>query len=275
MAACAQAWPQSYSLTQAKTCHFLETIPFFRHNQAKSESRELFKQENVFLVEFSRFMNRKMPMLLKEFAESKRIFEIRNKLKFLDMESSILRGITSREHRSMREPRQDSTTVDPLSTTEFPDTTTMMFSTTPVNEDPTTVPVDPVTTTPAAEEDPETTVAPEELENPTLVGIASEVISAVSEAIQDGISTFDEVLEAAGEGVQTAVGDETWNNVCPVVWWPLQGEHCTSARCTACTPAVMSASLVCKRTLGEVSHRCVQRVMGEGACNFCIADFMA
>ena len=74
---------------------------------------------------------------------------------------------------------------------------------------------------------------------------------------------------------------EQWSNACGIVWFGQADEHCASMRCTACSPVVMAASRVCQKTSGNASslgaarsHRCMQEVMGEGFCNFCIADYM-
>ena len=58
--------------------------------------------------------------------------------------------------------------------------------------------------------------------------------------------------------------------------WPLHEEHCTTARCAACGPAVTSAMEVCKRSFGSdgLTHKCAQTVMGEGFCNYCIDDYL-
>ena len=58
--------------------------------------------------------------------------------------------------------------------------------------------------------------------------------------------------------------------------WPLHEEHCQQARCAACAPAVTTASAVCQRSFGPEgqTHKCVQTVMGEGFCNYCIDDYL-
>ena len=45
-------------------------------------------------------------------------------------------------------------------------------------------------------------------------------------------------------------------------------------RCAVCSPGVLSAISVCKAAFKTVDHKCVQEVMGEGFCNYCIADFL-
>ncbi len=66
---------------------------------------------------------------------------------------------------------------------------------------------------------------------------------------------------------------EMWDSACKTHWWPFDDDVCMHLRCTACTPAVASAASVCKMSGQEMSHRCMQKVMGEGYCNFCIVEF--
>ena len=78
---------------------------------------------------------------------------------------------------------------------------------------------------------------------------------------------------------------ETWNAICPAVWAPYQEDKCPALRCTACAPVVMVAHRVCERAHGLAgvrmeaadparAHKCLQEVMSEGFCNYCIADLM-
>lgn len=74
LAAAASAWPRTAPLPapHQKKCHFLDANPFFqtpeRHLEtfaSKSQAaKQHFKDELVFLTEFSRFMNKKAPELL-------------------------------------------------------------------------------------------------------------------------------------------------------------------------------------------------------------------
>ena len=57
-----------------------------------------------------------------------------------------------------------------------------------------------------------------------------------------------------------SVPPNVWNNVCFYFWYPYHKEKCNQLRCTACTPSVMAADVVCKRTMGATTHKCVQQV---------------
>ena len=74
---------------------------------------------------------------------------------------------------------------------------------------------------------------------------------------------------------------EAWAVWCPVLWFGRPGgTQCAKMRCAACAPVVMAASRVCQQgDMRDVratarGHRCMQDVMQEGFCNFCIADYM-
>jgi hypothetical protein len=83
--------------------------------------------------------------------------------------------------------------------------------------------------------------------------------------------------EGSGDDNTPAEGFITkhWNKICKIVWWPYHDEHCNGMRCTACAPTIMASAQVCKKSIGRVSQRCMQEVMGEtGFCNFCIVDYI-
>merc|ERR1712029_241855 len=58
-----------------------------------AKSRAGLKNRLVFLTELSRFLNRKAPFLLQEFAESKKIFETKKKLGLMELEADLTRGM--------------------------------------------------------------------------------------------------------------------------------------------------------------------------------------
>ena len=71
-------------------CHILEAFPYFKSDlvhlkteMSDAKSRAGLKNRLVFLTELSRFLNRKAPFLLQEFAESKKIFETKKKLSLI------------------------------------------------------------------------------------------------------------------------------------------------------------------------------------------------
>ena len=65
-----------------------------------------------------------------------------------------------------------------------------------------------------------------------------------------------------------------WSAMCVATWWPLQEDHCEAARCVACSPSITTAATVCKKTGKGVTHKCLEKVMGEGSCNFCISKYL-
>ena len=65
-----------------------------------------------------------------------------------------------------------------------------------------------------------------------------------------------------------------WNAICLATWWPLQQEHCETARCVACSPAITTSAAVCKKAGLKLTHKCIEEVMGEGSCNFCIKEYL-
>jgi hypothetical protein len=67
---------------------------------------------------------------------------------------------------------------------------------------------------------------------------------------------------------------KVWNSICVATWWPLHGKHCNAARCVACSPSITTSASVCKKTGLRVTHKCIEDVMGEGFCNFCIKEYL-
>ncbi|CAB4060279.1 unnamed protein product [Lepeophtheirus salmonis] len=76
------------------------------------------------------------------------------------------------------------------------------------------------------------------------------------------------------ESTGSVLPSNIWNYLCIATWYPLHEERCKETRCTVCAPAIMSAAAACEKARGKITHICVQRVMGEGSCNYCIGDFM-
>merc|ERR1719461_1809255 len=72
-------------------CHILEAFPYFKTEMSDAKSRAGLKNRLVFLTELSRFLNRKAPFLLQEFAESKKIFETKKKLGLMELEADLTR----------------------------------------------------------------------------------------------------------------------------------------------------------------------------------------
>merc|ERR1712223_835211 len=107
-------------------------------------------------------------------------------------------------------------------------------------------------------------------------GVVSAIIDVFNSTTSTGFEFVNELIEGVGDVIEnTFSGSTHWNLICLATWWPLQEEHCRAARCAVCSPGVLSAMSICKSAYQRVDHKCVQEVMGEGFCNYCIADFIA
>ncbi len=65
-----------------------------------------------------------------------------------------------------------------------------------------------------------------------------------------------------------------WPTVCKVVWWPHHEKHCKAMRCIACSTSIMVAAKACEKQQRMADYRCLRDVLGDGACNYCAADFL-
>merc|ERR1712223_830111 len=107
-------------------------------------------------------------------------------------------------------------------------------------------------------------------------GVVSAIIDVFNSTTSTGFEFVNELIEGVGDVIESTFSGSThWNLICLATWWPLQEEHCRAARCAVCSPGVLSAMSICKSAYQRVDHKCVQEVMGEGFCNYCIADFIA
>ena len=58
--------------------------------------------------------------------------------------------------------------------------------------------------------------------------------------------------------------------------YDIQEEYCRSARCTACAPALLAGSAVCRDLQGGVTRRCLLDTLGDTAyCGGCVPDYAA
>merc|ERR1712223_1923768 len=107
-------------------------------------------------------------------------------------------------------------------------------------------------------------------------GVVGAIIDVFNSTTSTGCEFVNELIEGVGDVIESTFSGSThWNLICLATWWPLQEEHCRAARCAVCSPGVLSAMSICKSAYQRVDHKCVQEVMGEGFCNYCIADFIA
>merc|ERR1712156_548082 len=237
-------------------CHILEAFPYFKGDlvhlkteMSDAKSRAGLKNRLVFLTELSRFLNRKAPFLLQEFAESKKIFETKKKLGLMELEADLTRGMLqqSRPRFARSIPEAEFLARGPIVKNE---------------DEPEELEV---------QEEPEV-VDPSDIGEAAGV-LTEQIIGTLPGSAQDVIQLFQEVVTSVGGVLEEALPPSAWNFICIATWYPLQDEHCAEARCAVCTPAVMSAVSVC-RTAQQMDHKCIQEVMGEGFCNYCIADFI-
>lgn len=86
----------------------MDSFPFFKSDPSELRGemtglrREEMKNELVFLTELSRFLNKKAPMLLQEFAESKKIFTVKKQLGMIELETELRRKMLFNTNRPTR-----------------------------------------------------------------------------------------------------------------------------------------------------------------------------
>ncbi|XP_040581688.1 uncharacterized protein [Lepeophtheirus salmonis] len=225
-------------------CNILRASPFM----ASTLSGDL-KTDLEFLVEFSRFMNYKTPGLLQEFVA------------FKSMRTSNHLARNSRQKREVEEKikelrRQDVLIVGNPHNFGRPNNHGNQH-----NHDHPAFDVE-------VEEDTLSNVV-----NSSAV-LTQGIANVLTESTGSVIDLLQAILEGAGSVVSDVLPSNIWNYLCIATWYPLHEERCKETRCTVCAPAIMSAAAACEKARGKITHICVQRVMGEGSCNYCIGDFM-
>lgn len=386
---------------RAPTCNILDAFPYFKTSEIDirlidEKPQAQNKNQIKYMIEFSRFMNGKSPYLLQEFAQTKRIFEIKKKLAFIESDILIKQRLldhANRPRRSTEEDEQDieekeiekvieeqkeltreqrnltrilaKRSMDHLTQQEFIRLSTgcsMILAAMAegaqarLNQEQAEIVLviktlgicanfmnhvaltmteklkeemgERLIVTHLPEEDdmevlnaalakfeeksfvdtlqeedkmvpaqfqdessdydaelrdsePMTTIKPDEEDDDTAIDEIGEVIGGAIETVVDNTQNTIEVLQ----GLLASIGDlvpqipgipaQALDMLCVAVWWPLQETHCKETRCAVCSPGVLSAISVCKAAFKTVDHKCVQEVMGEGFCNYCIADFLA
>jgi len=104
--------------------------------------------------------------------------------------------------------------------------------------------------------------------------LVGDIIGVVTNSTTDVIDIFTEVVESVGTALEENLPPSVWNAMCVVTWWPLEESHCNAARCVACAPSITTAASVCGQTKQAITHKCLEEVMGEGFCNFCIKEYL-
>merc|ERR1711890_106684 len=100
--------------------------------------------------------------------------------------------------------------------------------------------------------------------------LVEDVIQVLTESGSNVLDIFTDVVESVGTALEENLPPSVWNAMCVATWWPLQVDHCEAARCVACSPAITTAASVCRNTGLQITHKCIEEVMNEGFCNFCI-----
>lgn len=400
---------------RAPTCNILDAFPYFKTGDVDiriidEKPQAQIKNQMKYMIEFSRFMNGKSPYLLQEFAQTKRIFEIKKKLAFIESDILIKQRLMDHAKRPRRSTEEDEKTIEEkdlekvieeqkeltreqrnltrilakrsmedLDQQEFIRLSTgcsmilaamaegakgrinqqeqaevvlvikslgicanfmnsvalkmteklkeemggrLIVTHLPEEDDLEVLNAaiakleeksfvqtlqEEDTMTPAQfqnepskfqaesfdydaesrDTEPMTTIKPDDddVENDeigeAIGGEIGETIGGAIEIVVDNTQNTIEVLQ----GLLASIGDlvpqipgipaQALDMLCVAVWWPLQETHCKETRCAVCSPGVLSAISVCKAAFKTVDHKCVQEVMGEGFCNYCIADFLA
>ena len=106
--------------TMPHTCHISEAFPYFKGTidakalSMNANNREELKNELILLTELSRFLNKKAPLLLQEFAESKKIYQTKKKLGMIEFETELRKKMyqQSRQARSVEKDIKDDSSRD-------------------------------------------------------------------------------------------------------------------------------------------------------------------
>eukprot|EP00095_Tigriopus_kingsejongensis_P005286 maker-scaffold758_size101577-snap-gene-0.20 protein:Tk05286 transcript:maker-scaffold758_size101577-snap-gene-0.20-mRNA-1 annotation:"amylase-binding protein" len=297
----AWAWPHDYGFTSIKekstTCNFLDASPFFKTSTRETAAQNM--DEMVLLTEFSRFMNAKAMDLLQEFAEIKKLYQV--KKNFQGFEGTVNEAINHRIPRQFKDTSGTTTTTVPTitpatttttvptttpatTTTTVPTTTPATTTTTVPTTTPATTTITVPTTTPATTTTTVPTTTPPTTTTTTrappttttrkpLVNAAADTFNSL---VANATAALNQLISSVGGAASSNTPSPIWDNICFLIWFPYHQSNCNQLRCTACAPSVMAADVVCKKASRGLksTHKCLQNVMGEGRCNFCITDFL-
>eukprot|EP00095_Tigriopus_kingsejongensis_P006458 maker-scaffold3758_size7581-snap-gene-0.1 protein:Tk06458 transcript:maker-scaffold3758_size7581-snap-gene-0.1-mRNA-1 annotation:"tpa: prion protein 2a 2a" len=97
-----------------------------------------------------------------------------------------------------------------------------------------------------------------------------------SSLVANATAALNQLISSVSGAASSNTPSPIWDNICFLIWFPYHQSNCNQLRCTACAPSVMAADVVCKKASRGLksTHKCLQNVMGEGRCNFCITDFL-
>merc|ERR1712156_165900 len=272
----ANCWP-----SQSKKCGLSETRSLF------DESNHIDRQDLIFMTEFSRFMNHKAPELLQEFSLRRKVSDAREKLRRRQYQAEFrtairkLEAIKEYNDRQKRafdiEGRQDDVvevvedavedTADAVSDV----VEDVADAVSDVADDVVDGAGDGVDAVVDAGEGAVDAVGDLADSAGELVG---DLIGVAVNSTTGVIDIFTDVVQSVGTALEENLPPQVWNAICVAVWWPLQEDHCNAARCVACAPSISTAATVCGKTNQEINHKCLEEVMGEGFCNYCIKEYL-
>merc|ERR1712223_869002 len=108
----------AFHVRQDKTCSILDSYPYSKTVDMatipRDNTNKIMQEKNklVLMIELSRFLNRKAPILLQEFATSKKIFETKKKISMVENEAILRQKIMQQMNsRSKRSPQGFSGTA--------------------------------------------------------------------------------------------------------------------------------------------------------------------
>merc|ERR1712156_235001 len=269
-------WP-----SQSKKCGLSETRSLF------DESNHIDRQDLIFMTEFSRFMNHKAPELLQEFSLRRKVSDAREKLRRRQYQAEFrtairkLEAIKEYSDRQKRafdiEGRQDDVAevvedaVDDTADAVVDVADDVADAVSDVADDVVDGAGDGVDAVVDAGEGAVDAVGDLADSAGELVG---DLIGVAVNSTTGVIDIFTDVVQSVGTALEENLPPQVWNAMCVAVWWPLQEDHCNAARCVACAPSISTAATVCGKTNQEINHKCLEEVMGEGFCNYCIKEYL-
>merc|ERR1712020_81094 len=272
----ANCWP-----SQTKKCGLSETRSLF------DESNHIDRQDLIFMTEFSRFMNHKAPELLQEFSLRRKVSDAREKLRRRQYQAEFrtairkLEAIKEYSDRQKRafdiEGRQDEVVeavedaVDDTADAVVDVADDVADAVSDVADEVVDGAGDGVDAVVDAGEDAVDAVGDLADSAGELVG---DLIGVAVNSTTGVIDIFTDVVQSVGTALEENLPPQVWNAMCVAVWWPLQEDHCNAARCVACAPSITTAATVCGKTNQAINHKCLEEVMGEGFCNYCIKEYL-
>merc|ERR1712156_1331691 len=247
-------WP-----SQSNKCGLSETRSLF------DESNHIDRQDLIFMTEFSRFMNHKAPELLQEFSLRRKVSDAREKLRRRQYQAEFRTAIRKLE-----------------AIKEYNDRQKRAFDIEGRQDDVVDVVEDAVDDTADAVVDVADGVADAGEGAVDAIGdladsageLVGDLIGVAVNSTTGVIDIFTDVVQSVGTALEENLPPQVWNAMCVAVWWPLQEDHCNAARCVACAPSITTAATVCGKTNQEINHKCLEEVMGEGFCNYCIKEYL-